>query len=370
MEKKKEPCVVSRSVPGTAGDLQQTSEYQEIIRKPETDVHQNVEQVVKKTKNSCETECDFLSTDKKDETAAKIVEEELSTAVVLEDVETSLPTMKLRVEESASNAEPDYNIPPKETLFSRFDGCDKTSEGTHALDLAEREMQEPRMFVSDKVITGDMAEKPIDIPVSKHFIQDMKASTNLTIIDEKMKKKTPDLELMEVVDMFTTASLSIQEVTSPEEKPVTAGTTCEDNRSCVSHAITSSSKEDAQQTHKKGEHDDVQARGGKTDKQSSAEAVCNLPDFSEENANTSQPARDKDTDVHNKHPPTQDDSGKVLTSNGSNEETSPGLNDLQEIAFTPIHGEESMDGEVGKAPSQDESDKQNQGNCRKKRLTF
>ena len=215
-----------------------------------------------------------------------------------------------------------------------------------------------------------MAEKPIDIPVSKHFIQDMKASTNLTIIDEKMKKKTPDLELMEVVDMFTTASLSIQEVTSPEEKPVTAGTTCEDNRSCVPHAITSSSKEDAQKTHKKGEHDDVQARGGMTDKQSSAEAVCNLPDFSEENVNTSQPARDKDTDVHNKHPPTQDDSGKVLTSNGSNEETSPGLNDLQEIAFTPIHGEESMDGEVGKAPSQDESDKQNQGNCRKKRLTF
>ena len=170
----------------------------------------------------------------------------------------------------------------------------------------------------------------------------------------------------EMVDYKQPVSPSMQEVTSPEEQPVTAGTTCEDNRSCVPHAITSSSKEDAQQTHNKGEHDaDIQARGGMTDKQSSAEAVCNLPDFSEENANTSQPARDKGTDVHNKHTPTQGGSGKVVTSNGSNEETSPGLNDLQDMTFALIHGEESMDGEDGKSPSQEESDKQNQGNCRK-----
>ena len=365
LENNKEPCVVSSSVPGTAGDLQQTSEHQKINRKPEIDVQQNDDQDDNKTKNSCETECDFLATDKKDETAAKTVEEQLSTAVVLEDVETSSSTMPQLVDEnSASNAEPHYNILPEETLFNRFDGCDKTSEGKHASDVAQREMQEPRMFVSDEVITRDMAEEASDIPLSKTCIRDMKDSTNLDIIDVKGKKKTPDPERLVTVDMFTTASLSIQEVTSLEEKPVIADTTCEDNPFCAPHAITSPSKGDAQQTHKKGEHDDVQARGGmKTDKQSSAEAVCNLTDFSEEDANTSQPATDQDTDVHNKHSPTQDDRGKVLTSSGSNEENSPSLNDLQDMAFTLTHGEERMNGKVVKAPSQEEFDKQNQGNC-------
>ena len=364
LENNEEPCVVSSSVSGTAGDLQQTSEHRKINRKPEIDVHQNDEQDVSKPKNSCETECDFLATDQKDETAAKTVEEKLSTAVVLEDVETSSSTMPQLVDEkSASNAEPHYNILPVETLFNRFDGCDKTSEGKHASDVAQREIQEPRMFVSDEVITGDKAEEASDIPLSKTCIRDMKDSTNLDIIGEKGKTKTPDPERLVTVDMFTTASRSIQEVTSLEEKPVIADTTCEDNPFCASRAITSPSKGDAQQTHKKGEHDDVQARGGMTDKQSSAEAVCNLLDVSEENFNTSQPARDQDTDVHSKHSPTQDDRGKVFTSSGSNEEKSPSLNDLQDMAFTLTHGEESMNGKVVKAPSQEEFDKQNQGNC-------
>ena len=231
--------------------------------------------------------------------------------------------------------------------------------------VAQREMQEPRMFVSDEVITGDMAEEASDIPLSKTCIRDMKDSTNLDIIDEKGKTKTPDPERLVTVDMFTTASRSIQEVTSPEEKPVTASITGEDNRPCVPHAITSPSKGDAQKTHKKGELDDVQARGGMTDKPSSAEVACTLPDVSEENANRSQPDKDQGTDVHNKHPPTQDDSGKALTSNGTNEETSPSLKDLQDMAFKPIHEEERMNGNVGKAPIQEESDKENQGNCRK-----
>ena len=371
LENNEEPCVVSSSVPGTAADLQQTSEHQKINRKPEIDVHQNDEQDVRKPMNSCETECDFLTTDKSDETAAKTVEEKLSTAVVVEDVETSSPTMQLVDEKSASNAEPHYDIPPEETLFDRFNGCDKRSEGKHVSDVAQREMQETRMFVSDEVITGDMAEEASNIALSKAYIRDMKDSTNLVIIDEKGKKKTPDLELLEAVDLFRTASLSLQGVTSPEEKPVIADTACKDNPFCAPHAITSSSsKEDAQKTHKKGEHDNVQVRGSMTDKHSSAEAVCSLPDFSEENANSSQPARDKDTDVHNKHPPTQDDSGKVLTSNGSNEETSPSLKDLQDMAFTRTHGEGRMNGKVGKAPIQEESDKQNHGNCRENSKTL
>ena len=180
-----------------------------------------------------------------------------------------------------------------------------------------------------------------------------------------------DMSTTEMVDYKQSASPSMQEVTSPEEKAVTASITGEDNRPCVPHAITSSSKEDAQKTHKKGELDDVQARGGMTDKHSSAEAACTLPDFSEKNANSSQPDKDQGTDVHNKHPPTQDDSGKALTSNGTNEETSPSLKDLpiaMAIAMAwskPIHGEERMNGNVGKAPIQEESDKENQGNCRK-----
>ena len=187
--------------------------------------------------------------------------------------------------------------------------------------------------------------------------------------DHKNVRKTVeavDMSTTEMVDYKQSASPSMQEVTSPGEIPVTAGTTCEDNRSCAPHAIASPSQEDPQQTHKKGEYDDVQARGGMIDKQSSTEAVCNLPDFSEENVNTSQPARDQGTDVHNKHPPTQDDSGKALTSNGTNEETSPSLKDLQDMAFKPIHEEERMNGNVGKAPIQEESDKENQGNYRKK----
>ena len=174
-----------------------------------------------------------------------------------------------------------------------------------------------------------------------------------------------DMCTTEMVDYKQSVSPSMQEVTSPEEKPVTASITGEDNRPSVPHAITSPSKGDAQKTHKKGELDDVQARGGMTDKPSSAEVACTLPDVSEENANRSQPDKDQGTDVHNKHPPTQDDSGKALTSNGTNEETSPSLKDLQDMAFTPIHGEERMNGNVGKAPIQEESDKENQGNCRK-----
>ena len=99
----------------------------------------------------------------------------------------------------------------------------------------------------------------------------------------------------------TTLPSSMQEVTSPEEKTVIAGTSCEDNR----------------------------------------------------------------TDVHNKHPPTQDDNGKVLMSSSSNKKSSPSMNNLQGIAFTPTHGKERMNGKGGKAPSPEDPNKENQGNCKK-----
>ena len=115
---------------------------------------------------------------------------------------------------------------------------------------------------------------------------------------------------VKAVDVSTTAMddyeqtalpSSMQEVTSPEEKPVIAGKTCEDNR----------------------------------------------------------------TDVHNKHPPTQDDNGKVLMWNSSNEKSSPSLDDVEDTAFTPTHGKERMNGKGGKVPSPEDPNRENQGNCRK-----
>ena len=365
LENNKEPCDISSSMPGTADDLQQTSERQDINRKPEIDIHQNGKDN-NKPRSSCETECDFLTTDKKDEIASKIVEEELSTPVVLEEFKTSSPTMQLVDEESASKAEPDYNKPPEEMFFSRFYGCDKASEDTNVSGLAQREVQEPKMPVSDEVILRVMKEEPIDLATSQHNIQCMTGSSNLAVINEKVKKTIPEMEVVKA-DMSTTAmdkqpaSSSMQEVTLNEEKPVIVSSTCEDNPSCATHATTSPSREDAQQTHKKGDH--LQVR----DKQSSTEATCNLPDSNNnaQNANISPPVEEQGTDIHSKYPPSQDDSGKVLTSNGSNEETSPSLNDFQDMTFTPVHGEESMDREDGKGTTQEEPNKENQGNCRK-----
>ena len=195
-------------------------------------------------------------TEEKDKVAVKTVEEELSTPVVIEEFKPSSLTVHLVDETSASKAEPDYNIPPEEKFSSIIDGYDKINEEKNVLDLAQREVQEPRIPVSGGVIPRDMKEEPIDPPTSQHDIQDMTASTNFVNLDEKVKKKTLDLKVVKAVDMSTTAmddyeqtaSPSMQEVTSPEEKPEIPGTTCEDNRSCAPHAITSSPKEEAQQT--------------------------------------------------------------------------------------------------------------------------
>ena len=238
--------------------------------------------------------------------AVKTVEEELSTPDVLEEFKTSSPTVHFVDETSASKAELDYNIPPEEKFSSRIDGYDKINEEKNVLDLVQREAHEPRIPVPGGVIPRDMKEEPIVPPTYQHDIQDMTASTDCVNLDEKVKKKTLDLKVVKAVDMSTTAmddceqtaSPSMQEVTSPEEKPEIPGTTCEDNRSCAPHAITSSPKEEAQQTHKKGEHDDVQVR----DKTSSTKTTCNVPDFNNnaENAmqNTSPPVRNQGTDFH------------------------------------------------------------------------
>ena len=196
-------------------------------------------------------------------------------------------------------------------------------------------------------------------------VKDSPESTKQGDSNHQKVPKTVDAEDMSATamnDYEQTASPSMQEVTSPEEKPEIPGTTSEDNRSCAAPpSIIPSPKEEAQQTHQKIEHDDVQVGGSMTDKHSPTEAACTLPDFNAENTNTHPPVGDQIINVRNEYSPTGNYSGKVLTSNGSSEKSSSSFHDLQDIPFGPS---DSMDEEDGTAPSQKQSNKENQGNCR------